>query len=196
MVMNGCFSVKSCRFWVNLRQNLLWCEALERRRSNILNMMLILVLPIAFAASIFPFSISKRLLSTILAYIGIQLAAIAIMQAFVPYDFPKMSLATGIMRMIMIIWGSDLNALITHPETVYDTFSGTRPSGFDMVRRIPMIRPSTSVIRDDIDVMYKVSPIGPNRSFQISEEKDATITSHKDESNKLIFLLLRYRCRA
>lgn len=42
------------------------------------------VLPSALAASILPFSISRRLDSTILAYIGMQLAAIAIMHAFVP----------------------------------------------------------------------------------------------------------------
>ena len=89
----------------------------------------------------------------ILAYIGIQLAAIAIMHAFVPYDFPKMSLATGIIRMIMIICGNDLRQLISHPDNVYDTFRGINPFGFVMSRRIPITIPNTSMISDDIAVM-------------------------------------------
>ena len=107
----------------------------------------------ACAASIFPFSISRRLLSTILAYIGIQLAAMAMIHAFVPYALPKISLATGIMRMIIIICGNDLKQLMIQPDTVYEAFRGTSPSGLVTVRSIPIRSPNTSMINEDTTVL-------------------------------------------
>ena len=57
-------------------------------------------------------------------------------------------------------------------------------------RNIPRSIPNTSTIKDEMAVIYNVSPTGFTSSFHISGLKDAWMTSHKVESSKLIFLLL------
>ena len=64
--------------------------------------------------------------------------------------------------------------------------------GFVMSSRIPIMTPNTNIINDEMTVIYNVSPMGPQSSFQISGDSDARNTSQKDESNKLICCLLKY----
>jgi len=127
-------------------------EGIVSGRST-LNIIWKLVLPMDLAASIFPFDISRRLLSTIRAYIGMQLAAMAMMQALVPYDFPKKNLDTGIIRIIMTIWGRERRQLISQPKPEYRAFTGTRPTGLVIASNIPMKSPTNRTITDDRKVI-------------------------------------------